>query len=196
MKPKNTAPIGTQESSADLVFLEQDVGLGQVLHLLIPALQLLLKLAEPLLQVRQALVVELRAVGVKEQPGLLLRGGLQLVPQLVELGQALCHDGFKLGLGLHERLALLCSTREDSSAPSSGRMVQRSSRTNLVHFVEPALVGGQLGHEGLVLEPFAVQVPGLVVRRVLGREHLLVDPQSQLKQEGGGDQRGVESGAS
>ncbi|KAF3841778.1 hypothetical protein F7725_023729 [Dissostichus mawsoni] len=37
----------------------------------------------------------------------------------------------------------------------------------------PLLVGLQLGHEGLVFQPFAVQVPGLVVRHVLSRQHLL-----------------------
>lgn len=54
--------------------------------------------------------------------------------------------------------------------------------TNLVHFIKPALVGSQLSHEGLVFEPFAVKVPCLIIRCVLSRQHLLIDPQSQLKQ--------------
>lgn len=57
-----------------------------------------------------------------------------------------------------------------------------NSRTNLVHFIKPALVGSQLSHEGLVFEPFAVKVPRLIIRCVLSRQHLLIDPQSQLKQ--------------
>lgn len=60
--------------------------------------------------------------------------------------------------------------------------------TNLVHFVEPTLVRRQLRHEGLMLQPFAVEVPGLIVRRVLSRQHLLIDPQSQL--EDGEDKQG------
>lgn len=93
------------------MLLEQDVGISQVFDVLISVLQLLLQFAEPLLHVGQALVKELRAVGVKQQPGLVLRGGLQLVPQLVQLGQALLHDGLKLRLGLHETLTLLYSER-------------------------------------------------------------------------------------
>lgn len=53
--------------------------------------------------------------------------------------------------------------------------------SDLVDFVEPVLVGGQLSHEGLMLQPLAVEVPGLVVRRVLSRQHLLVDPHGQLE---------------
>lgn len=53
--------------------------------------------------------------------------------------------------------------------------------TNLVHLVEPTLVRRQLRHEGLMFQPFAVEVPGLIVRRVLSRQHLLIDPQSQLE---------------
>ena len=51
----------------------------------------------------------------------------------------------------------------------------------LLDLVQPLLVGLQLGHEGLMFQPLAVEVPGLVVRRVLSRQHLLVDPQSQLE---------------
>lgn len=91
----------------DLMLLEQDVGLRQVPGVLVSALQLLLQPAEPLLHVGQALVEQLGAVGVEQQPRLLLGGGLQFVPQLVELGQALRHDGLKLRLGLHQLLALL-----------------------------------------------------------------------------------------
>lgn len=39
----------------------------------------------------------------------------------------------------------------------------KQSVTNLVHFVEPVLVGGQLSHEGLMFQPFAVEVPGFIV---------------------------------
>lgn len=59
----------------------------------------------------------------------------------------------------------------------------RESNSNLIDFVEPAFVRGQLGHEGLVLEPLAVQVAGLIVGRVLSCQHLLVDPESQLEGE-------------
>lgn len=52
--------------------------------------------------------------------------------------------------------------------------------TDLIHFVEPVLVGGQLSHEGLVFEPLAVKVPGLIIRRILSCQHLLIDPHSQL----------------
>lgn len=95
------------------MLLQQDVGVGQVFHVLVPTLQLLLNLTQPLLHVGEALVKELRAVGVKQQPGLLLRGGLQLLPQLVELGQTLHHDGLVLRLGFHERLTLLYSERSE-----------------------------------------------------------------------------------
>lgn len=54
--------------------------------------------------------------------------------------------------------------------------------TYLVYFGQPVLVGRQLGHEGLMLQPFAVEVPGLVVRRVLSCQHLLVDPHGELRQ--------------
>lgn len=92
------------------MLLQQDVSVGQVLHsVLVSALQLLLQLAKPLLHVGQALVEELRAVGVEQQPGLLLRGGLQPLPQLVQLGQALAHHRLELRLGLHQRLTLLRS---------------------------------------------------------------------------------------
>lgn len=56
-----------------------------------------------------------------------------------------------------------------------------SCRTaHLVHLVQPVLVGGQLSHERLVLLPLGVQVAGLVVGHVLGRQHLLIDPELQL----------------
>lgn len=90
------------------MLLEQDVGVGQVFDVLVAALQLLLQPAEPLLHIGQALVEKLRAVGVEQQPGFLLGGGLQLVPELVEFGQTLRHDGLELRLGLHELVALLC----------------------------------------------------------------------------------------
>lgn len=93
------------------MLLEQDVGISQVLDVLVAALQLLLQPTKPLLHIRQALVKKLRAVGVEQKPGFLLGGGLQLVPQLVEFGQAVLHDGLKLRLGLHERLTLLRSKR-------------------------------------------------------------------------------------
>lgn len=57
----------------------------------------------------------------------------------------------------------------------------------LVHLVQPVLVGGQLGHERLVLLPLGVQVAGLVVGHVLGRQHLLVDPEFQLERAESGD---------
>lgn len=60
--------------------------------------------------------------------------------------------------------------------------LEKQSNTNLMDFVKPAFVRGQLGHEGLVLEPLAVQVAGLVVRRVLSRQHLLIDPENQLEE--------------
>ena len=53
----------------------------------------------------------------------------------------------------------------------------------LLDLIQPLLVGLQLGHEGLVFQPLAVEVPGLVVRHVLGRQHLLVDPQGQLEKQ-------------
>lgn len=93
------------------MLLEQDVGIGQVFDVLVSALQLLLQPAEPLLHISQALVKKLRAVGVEQQPGFLLGGGLQLVPELVEFGQTLRHDGLKLRLRLHELLTLLCPGR-------------------------------------------------------------------------------------
>lgn len=55
-------------------------------------------------------------------------------------------------------------------------------RWYLLDLVQPLFVGLQLGHEGLVLQPLAVQVSGLVVAHVLSREHLLIDPQRQLQQ--------------
>ena len=61
---------------------------------------------------------------------------------------------------------------------------------HLLDLVQPLLVGLQLGHEGLVLQPLAVEVPGLVVGHVLGRQHLLTDPQGQLQ----GQQRPSGSG--
>lgn len=61
------------------------------------------------------------------------------------------------------------------------KLAGKCSITNLIHFVKPTLVRGQLSHEGLMLQPFAVEVPGLIVRRVLSRQHLLIDPQSQLR---------------
>lgn len=80
------------------MFLEKDVGVGQVFDIFAAitviatrALKLLLQLAQPLPDVRQALVKQLRAVGVEQQPGLLLRGGLQHLPQLAEGGQAFSH---------------------------------------------------------------------------------------------------------
>lgn len=39
----------------------------------------------------------------------------------------------------------------------------------LLDLVQPLFVGLQLSHEGLVLQPLAVQVPGLVISHVLGR---------------------------
>lgn len=95
------------------MLLEQDVGIRQVFNILISALQLLLQLTEPLLHVGQALVEKLGAVGVKQQPGLLLGGGLQFVPQLVELGETLLHNGLKLRFGLHELLTFLYPQKQE-----------------------------------------------------------------------------------
>lgn len=96
---------------ANLMVFEQDVGFRQVFNILVSTLQLLLQLSQPLLHVGQALVEKLRAVGVKQQPRLLLGGGLQFVPQLVEFGQLLCHNWLKLWLGLHQLLTLLYSQK-------------------------------------------------------------------------------------
>lgn len=98
------------------MLLEQDVGVRQVFNFLVSALQLLLQLAQPLLHVSQALVEQLGAVGVEQQPGFLLGGGLQFVPQLMELGQTLLHNGLKLRLGLHELLSLLCAQKHTDDA--------------------------------------------------------------------------------
>ncbi|TNN56515.1 hypothetical protein EYF80_033241 [Liparis tanakae] len=93
---------GERSQNTHLMLLQQDVGLRQVPDVLVAALQLLPQPPQPRLHVGQALVEQLRAVGVEQQPGFLLRGGLQLVPQRVEGGQALPHHGLQLGLGLHE----------------------------------------------------------------------------------------------
>lgn len=110
-KRTNLSIYSVSYESTNLMLLEQDVGISQVFDVLISALQLLLQLAEPLLHIRQALVEKLRAVGIKQQSGFLLGGGLQLFPQLVEFGQTLLNDGLKLGLGFHERLTLLYSKK-------------------------------------------------------------------------------------
>lgn len=94
-------------SDTDLMLFEQDVGVSQIFDFLVSTLYLLLQLTQPLLHVCQALVEKLGAVSVKQQTRLLLGGGLQLVPQLVEFGQALSHNGLKLGFGLHELMTLL-----------------------------------------------------------------------------------------
>lgn len=57
---------------------------------------------------------------------------------------------------------------------------QSSGPPYLLDLVQPLFVGLKFGHEGLVFQPLAVQVPGLVVGHVLSCEHLLVDPQRQL----------------
>lgn len=100
------------------MLFEQDVSVSQVFNILVSALQLLLQLAQPLLHVSQALVEELRAVGIKQQPSLLLGGGLQFVPQLVELGQTLLHYGLELRLGLHELLTLLKARKRQKKKKS------------------------------------------------------------------------------
>lgn len=52
--------------------------------------------------------------------------------------------------------------------------------TDLLDFVQPFFVGLQFGHEGLMFEPFAVQVSSFIVGHVLCCQHLLIDPQGQL----------------
>ena len=59
--------------------------------------------------------------------------------------------------------------------------------TYLVHLVQPVLIGSQLSHERLVLLPLCVQVAGLVIGHVLGRQHLLINPEFQLDQADSGD---------
>lgn len=61
---------------------------------------------------------------------------------------------------------------------------------HLVHLVQPVLIGGQLSHERLVLLPLGVQVAGLVVGHVLGRQHLLIDPEFQLDRQCAGMEKG------
>lgn len=61
---------------------------------------------------------------------------------------------------------------------------------HLVHLVQPVLVGGQLSHERLVLLPLGVQVAGLVIGHVLGRQHLLIDPELQLDGQRPGREKG------
>lgn len=92
----------------DLLLLQEDVGFGQILHVLISTLQLLLEVAEPLPHVTETLVKQLRAVGIEQQPSLLLCGGFQFVPQLVEFGQTVFDNGLELRFGLHQVGTLLC----------------------------------------------------------------------------------------
>lgn len=47
---------------------------------------------------------------------------------------------------------------------------------HLFDLLQPLFVGLQLGHEGLVFQPLAVEVPGLIISHVLSRQHLLADP--------------------
>lgn len=51
-----------------------------------------------------------------------------------------------------------------------------SSAAHLFDLLQPLFVGLQLGHKGLVFEPLAVEVPGLIISHVLSRQHLLADP--------------------
>lgn len=53
--------------------------------------------------------------------------------------------------------------------------------TYLFNLLQPLFVGCELCHECLMLQPLAVQVPCLIIGHILGCEHLLIDPEGELK---------------
>lgn len=64
-----------------------------------------------------------------------------------------------------------------------------TSRTHLFNFIQPFLILGQLGHEGLMLQPFLMKLLGLVSAAVPRHQHLLTHPVSQLSGREGRDER-------
>lgn len=52
--------------------------------------------------------------------------------------------------------------------------------THLFNFIQPFLILGQLGHEGLVLQPFLMKLLGLVSAAVPRHQHLFTHPVPQL----------------
>lgn len=52
--------------------------------------------------------------------------------------------------------------------------------THLFNFIQPFLILGQLGHEGLVLQPFLMKLLGLVSAAVPRHQHLFTHPIPQL----------------
>lgn len=56
-----------------------------------------------------------------------------------------------------------------------------AAATDLFDLLQPLFVGLQLSHKGLVFQPLAVEVPGLIISHVLSRQHLLTDPKRQLQ---------------
>lgn len=64
------------------------------------------------------------------------------------------------------------------------KIVWRTSSTHLFNFVQPFLILGQLGHEGLVLQPFLMKLLGLVSAAVPRHQHLLTHPVPQLGERG------------
>lgn len=52
----------------------------------------------------------------------------------------------------------------------------------LFNLLQPFFVGCKFCHKCLMLQPFAMQVPCLIIRHILGCKHLFIDPEWELKQ--------------
>ena len=52
--------------------------------------------------------------------------------------------------------------------------------THRVDALQPPLVGGQLCHERLVLQPFVVKVSCFIIGDILRCQQLVIDPESEL----------------
>lgn len=61
------------------------------------------------------------------------------------------------------------------------RIASSAAVAHLFDLLQPLFVGLQLGHKGLVFQPLAVEVPGLIISHVLSCQHLLADPKRQLE---------------
>lgn len=98
------------QTAPHLLLLQQDVDGGEIFAVVV-GLKLSIQGRQPFVEVSAALREQLRLVGVKQTLGFGLGGGLQVVPHRLEGRQLLLHHGLRVGLLLHQRLAVLQHSR-------------------------------------------------------------------------------------
>lgn len=104
--------------------------------------------------------------------------------KMATFDSAILHEQGGLVYTLHKQTNQLNSRplvapSRSMSRPDSSPF--RSLFTHLLNLVQPFFIGSQLCHECLVFQPFAVQVSGFIIRHVLCCQHLLINPEGQLK---------------